>query len=78
MLRKITDYKHDYHSFLGAYAKFINARNVVEIGVQTGDCATFLVDAVTINGGKYYVTIFGNLLVYIIPIMLMLMIYDTN
>ncbi len=54
MLRKITDYKHDYHSFLGAYAKFINARNVVEIGVQTGDCATFLVDAVTINGGKYY------------------------
>jgi predicted O-methyltransferase YrrM len=54
MLRKITDYKHDYHSFMGAYAKFINARNIVEIGVQNGDCATFLVDAVTINGGKYY------------------------
>jgi predicted O-methyltransferase YrrM len=54
MLRKIVDYKHDYHSFLGAYVKFINARTVVEIGVQHGDCTTFLLDAVTTNGGKYY------------------------
>lgn len=36
MLRQIKDYKYDYHSFLGSYAKFINAKTIVEIGVQNG------------------------------------------
>lgn len=54
MLKPITEYKHDYHSFLGAYAKFTNAKTIVEIGVQNGDATTFLVDAVSVNGGKYY------------------------
>jgi len=54
MLRQIKDYKYDYHSFLGSYVKFINARTIVEVGVQNGDCARFLIDAATVTGGKYY------------------------
>lgn len=55
---KLPDLLHDesifYGEFIGTYCKFVNAKTIVEIGVQTGNTTVELCNAAKLTNGKVF------------------------
>ena len=65
-LNTIDRYVYDYNLFIESYAKFTNAKTIVEVGVQSGFTAVKLVSAARLNSGKYFgYDYWGDIGVYI-------------